>query len=1573
MYLMRQIYVMVMHPAGNQYSTSGPYPAYNHGMRHLRPQLIKLLDQARVQHRLETMQPHLMAALTHDFLSLLPVGKSRATGKSNRIAICSRTLSYGNLHRHIITIRCPDQAFYLDAIKGYLIRNRIQPIGQQTMVARMSCDENFCNLELREPDTNDEDNFMFIALHISATLTPERPPLHRDIQAILEAVDLSVRDFEPMRRFIAGCSSRLMADAPDAAALLEWMNDNRYLYFGLEASDKRLGLSRNRRVFNRIVPHLANDIAQCAAPEKPGVTWLNLTASQYYLYSAASIEVVRICWRSGKGSLEHAIIIGHFSRSARFANTSHLPILSSYWRELASDPLLQHSAFYRRELRTLFDRLPNRILLSTRAGDWLEPLKQIIDMADPKQSIAHWLPCVDGNMDTLLISFAVERYGPKVMQRMLAAIAGKGVNIHGHESFGIGTHRIILIGIEKPARGIDTELLNRLVQRCIIFWKDIAKGDVLHHADTLNIPEALKELEALPPLYQDLFPPFQFARDLEMRQLVHTSHRIHVRIHPKEDDINVHIYSHAQPSLGRLVDTLRAFGLDPVQEWLVPFGRSEETAPDGSSKICEPCTCIYISTLACKSPRPLGEEDQHRLRRALAMILNQESDHDPLNALLILAELDVNEIAILITLRSHLIQLMPDAALLPLSDMMIRHPHVSAALLRLFTAHHLLGIPTSFLADARQAFHESMQRVETLTDDRWCRALAELAEASLRTNAFIRHAGSPLAIKIDPGKLSYAPHPRPYREIFMHGIHIEGVHLRAGPIARGGLRYSDRPADFRTEVLELMSTQTIKNGQIIPIGSKGGFVVRNEADSDSKGAAFVLEQYRTYVRTLLDLTDNLVQGQALPPDGIRIPEDDMDDPYLVVAADKGTARFSDDANEEARLAGFWLDDAFASGGKHGYDHKEVGITARGAWVCAAHHFSRMGLDAYKDDISCVGIGDMAGDVFGNGMLLNPNLRLLAAFNHRHIFLDPEPDTERAFAERQRLFNEVAGWDAYNSDCISAGGGVFPRTSKRISLPEQVQRTLDIEESELSGEALIRAILCAPVDLLYNGGIGTYVKASKESHADVRDPVNNAVRVNGSDLRCRIVCEGGNLGFTQQARIEYAHGNGIINTDAMDNSAGVDMSDHEVNLKILFTSLAGKSLGQAQRNRTLKRLTDAVTEQCLLDNTHQSRVLTLAELDAVEHPPRLQRLRDTLREDGWLDEAVAPHIEDDELLGLRPQLSILVGQEKNRIHAQLAEAQFEKTTAFAQDMLNDYFPSSLHKHYGDQLLHHALAHEIIYTQAANHVVNYMGLGAVHHLQTLLDSSTAEIVEALMMTERMLDAVSLRQLIWQQVSDIDIAARMHRALQENLMRFAEELLRLCPVNELTPAWIEKQQKALHHFRKSLAAQGVGGIESSRYLSLLKTASQIGLSTEDAAHLAAMPELAHAACAVHLSTSLKIPLTRCLKASQACLHVLPVEQMEEPLRSPDWGGEDAHSLRREWLHRLALLKERAIRQLLEQDTKNLIEAGEELWCQHPRWLELESFGEQSGENDEEHAEARRMRLMLALTRLESIVGNV
>ena len=1544
----------------DSYSTFKRQYGYTVGMRLLRRQLIELLDQARKQHGLEEMDPRLMAALVEDFLALLPKGKEKPVG------IQSRTLTHGKLHRHVFTIRCPDQAFYLDAIKGYLYKHGIQPINQQTMVAKMSCDESGCALELQGPGIEDKDNFMFIALHISATLTPDKKKLLKDFEAILHAVNLSVRDFHPMRRFIGECVAHLMRDDPEAASLLDWINDNHYLYFGLTNSTKRLGITTNARFFGRVIPGLAGEITRYAKPKAPGISWLSLAASHNHLYSAGSTETLRICWRNYEGELDHAVVIGHFSRSAHFTNASYLPMLSAYWRRLTEDDLLQHSAFYRREIRTLFDRIPKRILFFTRPNEWLAPLKSVIDLAGPAQSVIRLLPSLEGNSDTLMIALTVDRFGQKIMQHILQALKEKGIGTHGFESFGIGPHRLIFIGVDRAARSVGIRRISDAVRSCIIFWKDHARAEVLRHADILDIPSTLKELEGTPPLYQELFPPTQFARDIQMRRRVLGNKRtsIHVTPRPKaeRESVELHIYSLGQPTLGTLVDTIRAFGLDPVREAAMAFG-GQSTTQDGDSR------CIHISALICHTPKRLDNEAAKRLRRALALVLNDEADHDPVNALLITADLDIDEIAVLITLRNHLIQLLPDAAKLPLTEMMLRHPKVAAALHMLFVARHLPGMPADFLNEARREFHAALQTVASLSDDRWFRALAELVEASLRTNAFIRTTGTPVVIKIESQRLGFLPHPRPHREIFVHGTHVEGVHLRAGPIARGGIRFSDRPADFRTEVLELMSTQTIKNGQIVPTGSKGGFVVRG-----GSGSLFVQTQYRNFIRSLLALTDNLVAGEAAAPEGVLVPEHDRNDPYLVVAADKGTAHFSDAANEEALQAGFWLGDAFASGGKTGYDHKAIGITARGAWVCAAHHLSRLGIDAWSDPISCVGIGDMSGDVFGNGMLLNANIQLIAAFNHRHIFLDPNPDSGKAFAERQRLFAAGSDWDGYNKQLISRGGGVFERSAKSIPLAEAARRVLGVDEEALSGEALIQAILAAPVELLYNGGIGTYVKASSEGHSEARDPANNAVRIDANQLRCRVVCEGGNLGFTQKARIEFAKVGGAINTDAMDNSAGVDLSDHEVNLKTLFAAMPAEGMSLNRRNRLLKGLVDDVARQCLEDNLLQSMALTLAEDEAAGHLPRYQRLRDNLIESGWLNPAVAPLIDNNELLTLRPQLSILLGQEKNRIHARLSADHFHQRSNFGDLLLRHYFPPRLASRFKESFAQHPLAAEIIHTQATNHVVNHLGLGAVHHLESLLDVAVDDIVEALLIAEALLDIAPLRHAIWEQAENMATATLLQRALQDQLMLFTENLLRLCHVGALDQAWISRQQKGLRQFHKHLTGQGLEALAGQKQQGIMAAIGESGLDEKHALQLAALPQLAQSACAVHLSSSLKQPLSRCLKASRACLKLLPIDEMEAPLRTPDWGSEDAHKLRREWLRRLTLMQSRAITQLLDGKTDNFERTGKELWQAHRYWERLQQFRQEvaAGEPGSEKSEAARMRLLLAMARLEAVIDR-
>ena len=1522
-------------------------------MRILRNQLIELLEEARQQQGLQALPARVQAALVHDALNLLP-HPEKPTSKQ-RVDLHSRTISHGSLHRHLVTIRCPDQAFYLDAVKEYLLRSGIQPINQQTMVAAMQCDDELCEIYLRHPDQHSDGNFMFIALHLSATLVPDCHKVCKDIIAILRSVDLSVRDFNQMHGQLNEITEWMRHNNDSAAELLAWMNDNRYIIFGLRIDNKRLGLMRDYRTMERIAPGLHQEIEEAEAPTAPGIEWLHLVACQHYLYSATNVKVIRICWQNGEKKLHHAILIGHFSRSARHVNASQIPCLSEHWQALQQLSILQHSAFYRREVRTLYDRLPKSLLYSIAPEIWVASLKEIVDLNTPTQTTtAHLKPAI-GNLEYLLIAMPANRFGPNILQHIETRVSEHHLKVHGSESMGVGPYRLIIIAIEQDSE-FNLDGLAESVTQCIIFWKDRARRVVLKHAPEVDLPATLEELEHLPSLYQELFPPTQFLADIEARETILANCRVMVRAHQHKGakgDVELHIITCKPLPLGQLVDKIQAFGLTAIQEAVVDFGEAKHS--------------VRISCLHCSAPTRLHQENMQRLRHGLELVFNNEADHDPLNALIVATTLDINQIGMLIGLRNHLVQIMSDTAPTPLSEMFLRYPLTSERLLRIFAALHLPSMPNSYLAQVKIEFEQAMSDVQSLTDDRWFRAMEKLVEAGLRTNAFIRKTGDPFAFKIDPKILDFAPRPLPYREMFVHGTHVEGVHLRGGLIARGGIRHSDRPSDFRTEVLDLMATQVVKNGQIVSTGAKGGFVIRG-----GSGAPFVLKQYRTFIRTLLEMTDNLVHGEPIAPDGMRINDHDVNDPYLVVAADKGTARFSDDANEESRLARFWLDDAFASGGSQGYDHKVIGITARGAWVCAAHHFELLGTDAYNDPIRVIAIGDMGGDVFGNGMMLNPNMQLIGAFNHSHIFLDPNPNADPSFKERQRLFEHMGGWDQYDTKIISKGGGVFHRTSKSISLSEEAQKALGIDVHTLSGEALIRALLTAKVDMLYNGGIGTYVKASHESNHDVQDPANNNVRINASHLKATVVSEGGNLGFTHSARIEFAANNGILNTDAVDNSAGVDMSDHEVNLKILFSTPSLIHTPTSKRNTILKQVEDRVTEQCLDNNLLQSRCITLAAHDAEKHLPRLTRLRDTLMADKRIEAQTDPFIEDNETLALRPQLAVLLGHEKNRIHDTLDAEQFSNRSCFSHPLLKAYFPESLWRHHAKAMQEHPLSASIIHTEAANHVVNLMGLTAVHHLQSLLDHSVSSIVHALLLAEALLEADLLREQTWKSVDHKTIAARIQHHIQEQIMHFAEELLRLCDVHKLDAAWVKKEQKGLRQFRNSMDALGIGGAENSRYLELLKSASQAGLSSNDAAHLAAMPELTQMASAVHISESKQLPLNHCLKATQACMHLLPFDKLESSLRSAAWSDSEAHSLRREWLHRLTILKERATGQLLAVKTEAFIERGHRLWSGHKHWPDLQETlrGELTNESEKRSSEAERLHLILSLIHLESVI---
>ncbi len=780
---------------------------------------------------------------------------------------------------------------------------------------------------------------------------------------------------------------------------------------------------------------------------------------------------------------------------------------------------------------------------------------------------------------------------------------------------------------------------------------------------------------------------------------------------------------------------------------------------------------IDIFRVVNEEGKPLdGGAHRGPLLEATLELLNHRAENDRLNRLVLGAGLRIREVALLRAYRGYLTQLQAALSRSFITDTMIHHPESARCLYRYFEARFgpNEGNRKARVAAAEEAFRESLNRVTSLPADNTLRDLFHLIAATVRTNFW---SGKPyISFKVRSAAVKTMPDPRPLFEIVVSGPDLEGIHLRGGRVARGGLRWSERPDDFRTEVLGLMKTQMTKNAVIVPVGSKGGFVISGAPAEREALQAFVRAQYKTFVKGLLDLTDNIVGGKTIHPPDLVIY--DEPDPYLVVAADKGTATFSDIANGISAEYGFWLGDAFASGGSHGYDHKKEGITARGAWECVSRHFREIGVNVKEQEFTAVGIGDMSGDVFGNGLLYTDKIKLLAAFNHEHIFVDPNPDPKRGFQERSRLFNLARStWDDYDRGAISAGGGVFRRQAKAIPISPEIKAMVGLTEDSVSGQALIREILKMKVDLLWNGGVGTYVKASAERNTDVRDAANDGVRIDADQLQARVVGEGGNLGFTQLARIEYCLAGGRMNTDAIDNSAGVDMSDHEVNIKILLQPLLkSEELPLEQRNILLKEMTDEVSRLVLQDNYGQSLCLSLAQRASRRETRLFQSLLDQLVETERLrvdvENLPSPKVFEERIrneAGLtRPELAILLAYTKMGLTRSLLETELPDEEHLQRHLL-EYFPEALRERFPEAMQSHPLKREIVACQLTNQVVDRLGIAFLHGSARDTGASTQEVCRA---TLAALAILELRG-VWDPIFALDnkiSAERQLDALEE-----------------------------------------------------------------------------------------------------------------------------------------------------------------------------------------------------------------
>ncbi|PJN05869.1 NAD-glutamate dehydrogenase [Streptomyces sp. CB01635] len=877
---------------------------------------------------------------------------------------------------------------------------------------------------------------------------------------------------------------------------------------------------------------------------------------------------------------------------------------------------------------------------------------------------------------------------------------------------------------------------------------------------------------------------------------------------------------------------------------------------------CSDRTTAWIYDFGLRLPKSLsgngdflGDDGRERFQEAFTATWTGAAENDGFNSLVLSAGLNWRQAMVLRAYAKYLRQAGATFSQDYMEDTLRNNVHTTRLLVSLFEARmspERQRAGTELIDGLLEELDGALDQVASLDEDRILRSFLTVIKATLRTNFFQkRDDGTPhayVSMKFDPQAIPDLPAPRPAYEIWVYSPRVEGVHLRFGKVARGGLRWSDRREDFRTEVLGLVKAQMVKNTVIVPVGAKGGFVAKNLPDPSVDRDAWLAEgvaSYKTFISALLDITDNLVAGQVVPP--ADVVRHDGDDTYLVVAADKGTATFSDIANAVAESYNFWLGDAFASGGSAGYDHKGMGITARGAWESVKRHFRELGTDTQTEDFTVVGVGDMSGDVFGNGMLLSEHIRLVAAFDHRHIFIDPRPDAATSYAERRRLFDlPRSSWADYNKELISAGGGIFPRSAKAIQLNAHIREALGIESgaAKMTPADLMKAILHARVDLLWNGGIGTYVKSSAESNADVGDKANDAIRVDGQDVRAKVIGEGGNLGATQLGRIEFARSGGKVNTDAIDNSAGVDTSDHEVNIKILLNALVTDGdMTIKQRNKLLAEMTDEVGALVLRNNYAQNTALANAVAQAPDLLHAHQRFMRRLVREGSLDRALEFLPTDRQVKELlnsgrglsQPELAVLLAYTKITAAHELIQTSLPDDP-YLRRLLHAYFPQALRERFTDAVDGHALRREIITTVLVNDTVNSGGSTFLHRLREETGASLEEIVRAQLAAREIFGLGE----VWDAVESLDnvVAADVQTRIRLHSRRLVERGTRWLLNNRPQPLQLAE---TIDFFREGVAEvwsampKMLRGADAEWYQSILDELTAAGVPEELAQRVA------------------------------------------------------------------------------------------------------------------------------------------
>ncbi|MGW8313040.1 MAG: NAD-glutamate dehydrogenase domain-containing protein [Desulfuromonadales bacterium] len=1107
--------------------------------------------------------------------------------------------------------------------------------------------------------------------------------------------------------------------------------------------------------------------------------------------------------------LEH-FFVGLFSQNSVNELASNVPVLRAKLMAALQRQKIQDDSYDYRKVVEIFNTFP-KVEMFFLSEEELDRLVQSFVSLQRQQSVKLVVTrSLSLRGVTLLVIMPRDYYSTESVRRMEAYL-GRFLSaeyvtsrvIHFYSEY-VSLHcRVVPRGDQVR---IDIDALEKVLTDLTRPWDEklrllLQRGDRI--GDGLSLWR--RYADAFPNEYKDMTHPRFAVRDVRSIEQVLASgdetFDLWGPFQERQESYRLQFYSLRESFLNELMPFLENLNLAVVDE--VDFNLNVEGRT------------VYVKSFTVRNSQAGSlslASQRDNLLEILIGLRRGTIEDDYLNRLMVLTGLDWREIDVFRAYRNYYFQLGNPFTKRRVAFALINNPQAALLLYRYFEARFQpnpewqdpLLREEQALMPIRMDLSQVLEQIRDINEDRILRSFFNLIDSTIRTNFFLRREDPDyfLSFKISAIGIMEMPFPRPMYETYVHSSSMEGIHLRGGKVARGGIRWSDRPDDFRTEVLGLMKTQMTKNALIVPVGSKGGFVVKTPYTTREEGAELSRQAYITLMRGLLDLVDNRVAGKIVGPKGVVVYDDA--DPYLVVAADKGTAHLPDTANGVSLAYEFWLGDAFASGGSVGYDHKKLGITARGAWECVKRHFRELGKDIQNEDFSVVGIGDMSGDVFGNGMLLSRHTRMLAAFNHLHIFLDPDPDPERSWVERKRLFDlPRSNWSDYSADIISKGGGVWERSSKDIPLSPEVRKWLGVRHATMEGEELIRRLLVADVELLWNGGIGTYIKSSQEKNADVGDRANDNVRVNAPQVKARVIGEGGNLGLTQAARVEYAMAGGMINTDAIDNSAGVDTSDHEVNLKIFFQGLreAGVIKSERTRNRQLQEVQDDVCEQVLANNYTQSLCLSLDLLRCQTDSEPFIDLTDRLANAGLLDRQGEGLPSRKEMLSRgqsyqRPELSILLAYSKMNLFQVLLESNVPDREP-AQIFLMNYFPTQIQKRYGVQIKDHPLKREIIATMITNRVIDHAGCAFLHKLARQTGASIIEGVTAYLVFDHVLDGSAMRKRIMA-ADNIMPAARQY----ELLLNLEETLAGLCSqvVEQGLPMQLD--QECVDNYRERLA---------------------------------------------------------------------------------------------------------------------------------------------------------------------------